>query len=153
MPSPFLLVDQVGTQNGMSAVSDTNPLPQNRTSEYPIGATPLIAASGNVAANSAVATLAGVAGKTTYITGFSVTGAGATVGLVVGVTVTGLIGGVTATYNLAAVAGALLSNAPLMIQFIKPIPASATNTSIVVTVPSLGLGNTNSSVVAHGYQQ
>lgn len=153
MPNALLLVDQVGTQSGTSPISELNPLPQNRTSEYPIGATPLIASSGNVAASAATATLPGVAGKTTFITGFSVTGAGATAGSIVSVTATGLIGGVTATYNLAVVAGVLLGNVPLVIQFIKPIPANAINTAIVVTVPSLGLGNTNSSVVAHGYQQ
>lgn len=116
------------------------------------GITAVVGASGNVAAASAVATLAGAAGKTTYITGFEVTGSGATAAAVVLVTVTGLIGGATATYVLAVVAGATLGNTPLIVQFPKPIPASAENTAIVVTVPTLGAGNTNSAVVAHGYQ-
>lgn len=118
---------------------------------YPAGATPITASSGNVAAGAAVATLAGTSGKTTYITGFEITSSGSTVGLVVGPTVVGTISG-TMTYVYAAIAGALLINTPLIVSFSVPIPASTTNTAIVVTLPSLGLGNTNACVVAHGYQ-
>lgn len=120
-------------------------------SSYPSGATAITAASGNVAAATAAATLAAVASKTTYITGFSVTGSGATAGLPVSVTVTGTITG-TLTYTYVAVAGALLSNTPLHVMFPMPIPASATNTTIVVSCPTLGAGNTNNTTVAHGYQ-
>lgn len=118
---------------------------------YPIGATPITASSGNVAAGVASATLAGASGKTTYITGFEITSSGATVGLVVNPTITGTITG-TLTYTYAATAGALLINTPLVVNFTTPIPASATNTPIVVSLPSLGIGNTNACVVAHGYQ-
>lgn len=106
--------------------------------------------SGNVAAAVAAATIAGVAAKTTYISGFSVTGAGATVGAVVSVTVTGLLGG-TATYTYTAATGATVGNTPLIILFGPPMPASTTNTSIVVSCPSLGAGNTNNTVVVTGY--
>jgi uncharacterized membrane protein len=71
--------------------------------------------------------------------------------LVVNPTVVGTITG-TLTYVYAAVAGALLVNTPLIVSFVPPIPASAVNTAIVVTLPSLGIGNTNACVVAHGYQ-
>ena len=118
---------------------------------YPIGATPITASSGNVAAGAAVATLAKLATKTTYITGFEITSSGATVGLVVNPTVVGTITG-TLTYVYTAVAGALLANSPLIVIFNPPIPSSAVNTDIVVTLPSLGIGNTNACVVAHGYQ-
>ena len=120
------------------------------TSDYPAGAVPLTGASGNVANSSAVATLTAVFGKTTYITGFEVTSSGATVGAVVTVTVTGTITG-TLTYIFSAPAGVLLEATPLIVEFGHPIPASATATSIVVTLPALGTGNTNASVVAHGY--
>ena len=132
------------------ALSDTFPLPQNARSEYPQGAVPITASSGNVAAAVAVATLVADAGKTTYITGFEITGSGATAGVVVTATITGTITG-TLSYTVVAVAGALLANAPLIVQFPVPIPASAANTNIVVSCPSLGVGNTNSTVVAHGY--
>lgn len=113
---------------------------------------PVRGASGNVANAIAAATLAAAVGKTTYITGFTVTGAGATAGLPVLVTVTGTLGG-THTHVYAAVAGALLANTPLIVRFTMPIPASDVNTAIVVTVPALGTGNTHSTVVATGYQR
>lgn len=121
------------------------------TSHYPVGATPITAASGNVAAGVAAATLAAVAAKTTFITGFEITGGGATGASLVVATLTGTITG-TLSYIVGAVAGATLANTPLLVQFASPIPASAANTAIVVSVPSLGVGNTNSAVVAHGYQ-
>lgn len=121
------------------------------STSYPVGATPVHASSGNVANAVAAATLPGVAGKTTYISGFEITGGGATAAALVQATVAGLIGG-TATYIVGVVAGAAVANTPLMVRFDPAIPASAVNTAIAVTVPALGAGNTNSTVVAHGYQ-
>lgn len=118
---------------------------------YPNTATPITASSGNVANASAVATLAASATKITYITGFEVTGSGATLGSAVTITVVGTITG-TLSYTTAAIAGALLGNVPLIVEYPVAIPGSAINTAIVVTVPALGAGNTNSTVVAHGYQ-
>jgi hypothetical protein len=40
---------------------------------------------------------------------------------------------------------------PLVVPFIPPLPASAVNTNIVVTVAAAGAGNTNMAVVSHGY--
>ena len=122
------------------------------TSDYASGAVPLTASSGNVAAAVATATLAGAAGVTTYFTGFEVTGAGATAPLVVNVTVVGTISG-TLTYTYTAATGATVPNQPLIVTFFPPIPASAANTAIVVSCPSLGAGNTNNTVVAHGYRK
>jgi hypothetical protein len=113
-------------------------------------ATPLIAGSGNVAAASAAATLTPLATTTAYIAGFEVTGSGATAALPVTVTVAGLLGGTRSyTYNFAA--GVLVGNTPLIVAFDPPLPASAINTAIVVTCPSGGSGNTNNTVVAHGF--
>lgn len=116
----------------------------------PYGALPLANSSGNVAAAIAAATLVAIAAKTAFISGFEVTGSGATAGLPVSVTVTGLLGG-TLTYTYTAVAGVLLANQPLIVEFNPPLPASAVNTNIVVSCPSLGLGNTNNTVNAHGF--
>ncbi len=140
----------------MALTAGLTPIPTGTASigsvtPYPAGATPITAASGNVANAAAVATLAAAAGKTTYITGFTCTGSGATAGLPVSVTVVGTISG-TLTYTVAAAAGALVENTPLDVQYSIPIPGSATNTAIVVTMPALGAGNTNATVVAHGYQ-
>jgi hypothetical protein len=118
---------------------------------YPVGATPVTASSGNQAAAASTVTLPGVAAKTTYITGFTVTGAGATAASIIGVTLVGLISG-TATFDLVIPAGATTSITPLSVQFSAPVPASTTNTAIVVTVPSFGTGNTNAATVATGFQ-
>lgn len=117
----------------------------------PSGQTALNASSGNVANASAVATLTGAAGATTYLTGFEITGAGATAPGVVVATVTGLLGG-TMSYIVTAMTGATSANTPLVVVFDPAQPASAVNTAIVVTLPALGAGNTNAAVSAHGYR-
>lgn len=123
-----------------------------RASPYQINQTPLIAKSGNVANASAAATLTGTASTTVYITGFEVTGSGATAGLPVTVTVAGLLGGtIQYTYDFAV--GALVGNTPLIVAFNPPLPASAINTAIVVTCPASGTGGTNNTTVAHGFYQ
>ncbi|MEI7632142.1 MAG: hypothetical protein WCJ60_02365 [bacterium] len=111
----------------------------------------LTSSSGNVANASATSTLAAVAGRTTHITGFELTGTGATAGAAVLVTVTNVLGG-TMTFVYAAATGVTVANTPLLVEFPEPIPATAVNTSIVVSCPALGAGNTNNAVVAHGYQ-
>jgi hypothetical protein len=138
-----------------SAVVLDGPLPGGSSYVGQVGpvspGTAITAASGNVAAASAVATLAGVASKTTYITGFEVTAAGSTTALPVLLAVTGTVTG-TLTYIFTFPAGALIAAQPLSVQFPQPIPASAANTAILVTLPSGGTGNTNAAVVAHGFQ-
>jgi hypothetical protein len=121
-------------------------------SETPTGAAQITAASGNVANAGAVATLAGTTGKTTYITGFQCTAAGATAASVVSATVAGVVTG-TMTYTFVAPAGATAQATPLIVSFGKPVAASATNTAIVVTLPALGSGNTNATCNAQGYQR
>lgn len=112
---------------------------------------PLVAGSGNVADGAAVATLPGVAGKTTYITGFDITAAGATAAAVVLAAVAGLLAGAQ-SFVYAAPAGATVQGPTLSIRFPAPLPASAVNTAITVTLPALGAGNTNAAVVAYGFQ-
>lgn len=136
--------------DGSTQASNANGLPVSET-PYPYLATAITAASGNVANASAAASLAGVSGKTTYITGFQCTSSGATVGAVVNLTVTGVITG-TMTYTYVAVAGAVLADPDKIVIFSKPVPASAPNTAITVTLPALGAGNTNSACNAQGFQ-
>jgi len=108
------------------------------------------ASSGNVAAAVATATLTASTGRLAYISGFSVTGAGATAASVISVTVTGVTGG-TMTYTLAIPAGATVGVTPLIVNFSTPVAASAYGTNIVVSAPSFGAGNTNATVSAWGY--
>lgn len=118
---------------------------------YPRDATPLSAGSGNVADAAAVATLAKADEEVVYITGFQVTGAGATAGANVAVTVAGIIGG-TRTFIYSAAAGAAVANQPLVVTFDPPLPASGENVDIVVTCPALGTGNTHNAVTAQGFR-
>lgn len=108
--------------------------------------------SGTVAAGVAAATLPAATGKVTYICGFAITSTGSTAAAVVAPTVTSVIGG-TMTFAYASVAGATLSNQPLVPAFNPCLPATAPNTTIVVSMPSLGAGNTNATVNAWGYQR
>lgn len=126
------------------------PYPSNFTTG--VAATPITASSGNVAAATATATLAaGGAGKTTYICGFQITSAGSTAAAVVNPTIANLITG-TMTFTYATVAGVTLANQNLIIPFNPCVPANAANTTIVVSMPSLGAGNTNATVSAWGFQ-
>jgi hypothetical protein len=120
--------------------------------EIAAGGTAVGASSGNVANASAAATLAAVAAKTNYITGFTITAAGATAASVVTATVTGLLGG-TQSFTFSVPAGATVGATPLLYNFIPPHPASAVNTAITVTLPALGAGNTNAAVNVRGIQK
>jgi hypothetical protein len=121
------------------------------TSAAPPQGTDITASSGNQANAGAVATLPGVAAKTTFITGFEITASGSTVGLDVVVTVVGVITG-TMTYIFTFPIGVAVPGNPLIVEFSRPIPASGVNTAIVVTLPAGGAGNTNAAVSAHGFQ-
>lgn len=119
---------------------------------YASSQTAITASSGNEANTNAVATLAGAGGKTTYISGFRCTGAGSTSGLAVNLTVAGVVTG-TMTFTFVFPAGALVGAQPVAADFRPPLPASSTNTPIVVTLPAGGSGNTNASCSAWGVQQ
>jgi hypothetical protein len=137
---------------GPAAVA--NSVPTIPSSPYPGNATavavPINASSGNVAASTAAATLAAAASKFTYISGFQFTSSGSTAASVVICTITGIT--TTKSYIVASVLGALLANAPLIVQFNPPLQSSAVNTAIVASCPSLGTGNTNAVMTADGYQ-
>jgi hypothetical protein len=120
-------------------------------SSYPAGAVPITASSGNVANATAAATLPGVAGKTTYISGFHCDVGGATGAALAALTVTGLITG-TQTYTAGAVAGATLISPPVERVYNPPVPASAMSTAIVVSMAALGTGNVRADCNAEGYQ-
>lgn len=124
-----------------------------RAAPYQANQTPIINASGNKANAAAAATLTGTATTTVYISGFECTAAGSTTGLPVIVTVTGVLGGTLSYIFTFGAAGALVEATPLFITFNPPLPASAINTPIVVTLPAGGTGNTNAATVAHGFYQ
>lgn len=138
----------------LGPAAPANAVPTIPSSPYPGNATavavPINASSGNVAAGTAAASLAAAASKFTYMTGFQFTSSGSTVGLPVICTITGIA--TTKSFIVTSVAGVLLANAPLIVQFNPPLQSSAVNTAVVASCPSLGTGNTNAVMTADGYQ-
>lgn len=116
----------------------------------PVG-NPVQNSSGSVAAAPAVATLPGTPNFKNFVTGFELTAGGATAAALVNATLAGIAGG-TLNYTFAAPAGVAVGATPLTVYFDPPIPASAVNTAITLTLPSLGAGNTNATAVIHGFQ-
>jgi hypothetical protein len=123
------------------------------SSQYPSGATP-ITASATGSTGAITATLAGVASKTTYICGFYFTGTNATsANTATTLTITGTISGTLSFgFPTLAAAATVPNSVPLDEAFQPCIPASATNTAIVVNGPALGTGATLVTAVAWGYQ-
>lgn len=114
---------------------------------YPAGAVP-ITASATGGTSTVPVTLAGVAGKTTYISGFTISSDATS--LAIGTaSITGLV---TGTMNFLQPILAAASGVGVLSQtFNPPIPATAANTAIVITSAAAGIGG-NTSVNAWGYQ-
>ena len=102
------------------------------------------------AAGAIAPSLAAGAGRLNYCTGFEITFGGATGASLVAVTLTGVKGG-TQNFVLAVPAGAAVGGAPLIVAWRKPLEASAINTAITLSIPSLGAGNTNVAANLHGF--
>lgn len=104
----------------------------------PAGVTPVLActALSNVALDVALPV-----GKA-YITGFELTGVGATVATVATVFVAGTVASPSLGYAVAVPAGNTNTIQPLIVTFDPPIPAASTSAPIHVTVSSFGAGNT-----------
>jgi len=126
-----------GTYNWRSAM--VTPQGQQVVGNLTPGTPITNSATGTTAAITA--TLAGVANKTTYITGLVVTTNNPTAATNSTVTVAGTVSGsLVYGLNTEIAAAATPQPAPLVIQFSSPIPASAVNTAISVTLSALGAG-------------
>ena len=134
---------------GPAAVSGS--VPFTLSSQYPTNATTTtptaITASTTGTTGATTATLAGVASKTTFICGFTIT-SDATAAIAGAATVTGTI---TGTLNYIQNVGSATSAGQLQQTFSPCIPASATNTGIAVNSVAAGTGG-NTAVTAWGYQ-
>jgi hypothetical protein len=128
--------------NGNTCAS-INPLPS--------GATAVTGTFSGADTTTQSATLAGVAGHTTYICNFSVTGLGSTAGGAVTVTVATLVGATTLSYSYVYAVGVGVANASLSQTYSPCIAANAANTAITITVPG-SAGNTATQINASGYQ-
>lgn len=121
----------------------------NRLLTCPISPGVVQSPSSAVVSNAATSvTITAAAATVAHITGFEVTGNGATVSTVITVTVTGTISG---TLNYVLVIPVLAQGVSYQVEFPQPIPATAVNTSITVNLPAFGAGNTAAAVVAHGF--
>jgi hypothetical protein len=159
LPASAVVVGKVGIDQTTPGTTNAVAIPTNTpavpfaVSPYsgpPAAATPLNVSSGNVAAAVATVTLAALAAKTTFLSQLDFTGGGATAAALITGTITGLLGG-TRSFTIGVPAGATLGITPLALNFIPPLQGSAVNTAIVVSVPSLGAGNTNATLNAQGF--
>ncbi len=107
--------------------------------------------SGNVANATATATLpASTTGRTTYISHFRCTGGGATAASIANITVAGVA--TSMVWHMGFGAGVTTINTPVDHVFDPPVPASAPNQAITVTMAAGGAGNTNAACNAEGFQ-
>lgn len=113
--------------------------------------TMLAQSSANAAATNNVS-LAAAANQTTYVTGFQISGGGATAGSVVNCTLTGVVVQ-TQNYQFGVATGAAVGDTPLVVQFVPPLAASGQNQAITLNVPSFGAGNTNAAAAIQGFRQ
>lgn len=107
-----------------------------------------ITATNTGTTGAVAATLAAVSNKTTYICGFVITGGGTASAVVGNATVAGVV---TGTINFSYV-DVSSGQGLLGVAFPRCIPASALNTTIVVTAPASGGSGTVKAVTAWGYQ-
>jgi hypothetical protein len=136
---------------GQAAMADSTPvvLASDQTA-VPVsvpGTTVIAKALGNTGAITA--TMAVVAGKTNYVTGFHASGSGATAEALLNLD----LGGVFATglfYTTTCPAGATKSWS-IDVQFTRPIPALAAATAITLYVPAPGAGATIVSATLFGF--
>lgn len=107
------------------------------------------AIQGASVANTALTrTMAAVAARINYATGFDVTVGGATAGSLITVTVTGLEVG-TLSWILAVPTGATASTR-LEVKFPTPL-AGAVNTAVSLNVPAAGAGSTAAQAQLYGF--
>ena len=114
-----------------------------------VTAVPIHLSSGVVSNTAALVTMPAVAGRTNYVTGIEIMGAGATAAALVVATLTGTRGG-TQSYLFSATAD-VNNERSIRQEFTKPIPASAPGTAVTLALPALGVGNTGAIVAIHGY--
>ena len=118
----------------------------------PVGQTSVVGTFSGANTGGATATLPGVAGKTTFLCGFSVSGTGSTGGGAVTATIATLVGGQTLSYSYVFANGANTTSTPDQYTYTPCIPANAVNTAIVLSVPGQA-GNTGTQLNIWGYQQ
>lgn len=121
-------------------------------SQFPNGATSVTGVFSGADTTTAAASLAATPNVFNFVCDVSVTGLGATAINNALVTLAGLAGGNTLTYQYSMPAGATVPATPIILTFSPCKPASAANTAITVTVPGAA-GNTSTTINVGGYQK
>lgn len=116
-----------------------------------VGTQPLQGAGGAAAAGYSASLTPTTATHKAYVSGFRISGLGATGASSIQPQLTGVLGG-SQNYNMDIPAGVAVGVTPLVITFNPPMPAVAVNTPIVINVPSFGAGNTQAHAEIWGYQ-
>jgi hypothetical protein len=106
--------------------------------------------SGNVANAVALATLTPGATQRAYASGFEVTATGARDQFIVVVTLTGLTGG-PLSFIFAAPGDPMAIAQPLQVTFPTPLQGAVPGGAVALTVPALGVENTNTAAALHGF--
>jgi hypothetical protein len=144
-----------GAPSSASSPDGTSTFPFNtvviQAPTIPAGATAIFGNSAVVSAAIATATLAATSSRLNYITGFTVTGLGATAATMAAITVSGLAGGTQTFAAYPVPAGVGVSGPIMAVNLPNPIPASAVNTAINVNVASFGSGNVGAQSSVQGY--
>lgn len=119
-------------------------------SEYPSSATVLhVTTVGAAAALSA--SLASTASQTTYLQGYAISGGGATAAATLTATISGLTG-TNMAVGYFVTTGTTIGSSPVIVNFTRAIPASGTNISVTINLPSLGAGNSSTVLSIFGYR-
>lgn len=143
--APTITLARIKDASGNAFGTTANPIATNQLVGTPVYAT----ATGSAGATANVS-LAAVAGKTTYINGFYVSVAHTASGTIAGQVTLSLNGG-TSTHMNFLIAVSTTYPGLVEVTFPDPIPATAANTTIVITLPALTGGGV-SSISAFGYQ-
>jgi hypothetical protein len=111
----------------------------------------VFAVASTVTPATVTASLPAISSGTNYLAGFSISGTGASVPVIVHATIAGL-----ATNNwdvvISVPSGNLSAITPVIASLVNPIPASAPSTAITLTVPSFGTGNAGVSIAVWGFK-
>ena len=91
-----------------------------------------------------------VPGKTNYVTGIEFTPGNATAVAYVIATLVNILG-TTLTFIVQVAGTGAVGSSNNQYSFNPPLPASAINTAVTLTMPALGAGNADASVNIHGY--
>lgn len=130
----------MGAISGLPATQDSSDVPV-MTTGINVSTT-----TGGAAGSAAIPALPG---QTAYMTGFEITSGGATAGLLLTATITGLANG-TMSYVISIPTGATLSANPAWVSFYPALAATGPNVAITLNLPAAS-GRTAAALSIQGF--